>query len=73
MKVTETRCHYVCENKTVLGYCKTSTCINPYYRSKWDWNFTPEILPHQCQNCLNNPKNGGSGICHCVLGTKTIY
>lgn len=20
-----------------------------------------------CQNCPNNPDNGGSGICHCVL------
>lgn len=21
-----------------------------------------------CVNCPNNPKNGGSGICHCTLG-----
>ena len=21
-----------------------------------------------CQNCSNNPKNGGSGICNCTLG-----
>ena len=21
-----------------------------------------------CVNCSNNPKNGGSGICHCTLG-----
>ncbi len=21
-----------------------------------------------CKNCLNNPKNGGSGICFCTLG-----
>ena len=26
-----------------------------------------------CRNCPNNPANGGSGICHCVLGTSTIY
>ena len=26
-----------------------------------------------CQNCSNNPKNGGSGICHCILGTQLIY
>ena len=22
-----------------------------------------------CDNCSNNPKNGGSGICHCTLGS----
>ena len=26
-----------------------------------------------CQSCSNNPSNGGSGICHCILGTPTIY
>ena len=25
-----------------------------------------------CENCSNNPKNGGSGICHCILGTPPI-
>ena len=26
-----------------------------------------------CANCPNNPKNGGSGICHCILGLPKIY
>ena len=26
-----------------------------------------------CQHCPNNPKNGGSGVCFCILGTPTIY
>ena len=26
-----------------------------------------------CKNCNNNPKNGGSGICHCILGNPTIH
>lgn len=26
-----------------------------------------------CQYCSNSPKNGGSGICHCILGTRTFY
>ena len=26
-----------------------------------------------CKNCSNNPKNGGSGICHCILGNPTIH
>lgn len=25
-----------------------------------------------CSGCRNNPKNGGSGICHCILGTTPI-
>ena len=26
-----------------------------------------------CDNCPNNPKNGGSGICNCILGLQDIY
>lgn len=26
-----------------------------------------------CEHCGNNPVNGGSGICHCILGQRTIY
>lgn len=25
-----------------------------------------------CINCSNNPENGGSGICHCILGGPKI-
>lgn len=25
-----------------------------------------------CDNCPTNPKNGGNGICHCILGLPTI-
>ncbi len=25
-----------------------------------------------CITCSNNPVNGGSGICHCILGTPSI-
>ena len=25
-----------------------------------------------CKNCPNDPSNGGSGICHCVLGCPKI-
>ena len=25
-----------------------------------------------CLNCPNHPNNGGSGICHCILGTPII-
>ena len=26
-----------------------------------------------CAHCLNNPKNGGSGICNCILGNMVVY
>ena len=29
--------------------------------------------PSPCDGCSNNPKNGGSGICHCTLGQKVFY
>lgn len=25
-----------------------------------------------CENCPKNPKNGGDGICHCILGLPKI-
>ena len=31
-------------------------------------NFNPT-----CDSCPNNPQNGGSGICHCILGQQVIY
>ena len=34
-------------------------------------NSYPYPLP--CENCSNNPKNGGGGVCHCVLGQQVIY
>lgn len=29
-------------------------------------------LPASCRNCPNHPNNGGSGICHCILGGSKI-
>ena len=30
------------------------------------------VIPMACQTCSNHPSNGGSGICHCTLGTPQI-
>ena len=51
------------------------TIVNPikmyqpydFNRGLSDW------FPSQCKNCSNHPKNGGSGVCHCILGQQTIY
>ena len=29
-------------------------------------------IPAGCRNCPNHPSNGGSGICHCTIGTMPI-
>lgn len=33
----------------------------------------PSDASDPCEYCSNNPKNGGSGICHCILGSKVVY
>ena len=29
-------------------------------------------IPDACKYCSNHPSNGGSGICHCILGNQVI-
>ena len=36
-------------------------------------NYLAEQTAKACEYCQNNPKNGGSGICHCILGQAVIY
>ena len=31
-----------------------------------------EDIPLSCRNCPDHPSNGGSGICHCTLGTPPV-
>lgn len=45
------------------------------YVDFWDYDrryyndYTKDAKPSSCDYCSNNPKNGGSGICHCIIGT----
>ena len=32
-----------------------------------------EFILEPCKSCPNHPSNGGSGICHCMLGTRIRY
>ena len=34
-------------------------------------NFS-NFISSACRTCANNPMNGGSGICHCILGMSQI-
>lgn len=29
-------------------------------------------IPPSCKNCSNHPSNGGSGVCHCILGLPQV-
>lgn len=33
---------------------------------------TCDNIPEACKNCSNHPSNGGSGICHCILGQRPV-
>lgn len=30
-------------------------------------------IPDNCKYCTNHPSNGGSGICHCILGNNITF
>lgn len=29
-------------------------------------------IPNACRTCSNHPSNGGSGICHCIMGITQL-
>ena len=31
-----------------------------------------QTIPDACKSCSNHPSNGGSGVCHCTLGTPEV-
>lgn len=33
----------------------------------------PDFTEKACTYCNNNPKNGGTGFCHCILGSNIVY
>ena len=65
------------------GYSSNSTCLPPdiegcrrvYTRlqdpvvSEQSGKFNEN---NPCKNCPNHPDNGGSGICHCILGSPKV-
>lgn len=70
------RCGKVNAPFVVKCDCKPPEKSN-YKQYTVEWPFKPTItvpntLPsfsaEACQNCANNPANGGSGMCNCILG-----
>lgn len=38
-----------------------------------DLDLTKSVdIPPSCRGCSNHPSNGGSGICHCILGLPEV-
>ena len=44
----------------------------PETTNTWELGYTVSNVLDACRQCSNNPANGGSGICHCILGTSPI-
>jgi len=44
----------------------------PETTNTWELGYTVSNVLDACKQCSNNPANGGSGICHCILGTSPI-
>lgn len=68
-----------------LANCNVSSKKDSYdYPTYWDYRgtgygYTPDYIsqgtgyiPEACKNCPTHPSNGGSGICHCILGDTII-
>ena len=46
------------------------SCNGSIFKKIDTWS--PSGIPEACRNCSNHPSNGGSGICHCTLGTPKV-
>lgn len=55
---------------TPLNYTTSETITNFRYIPMGPSDKAYDGSP--CQHCSNNPINGGSGICHCILGQPKI-
>ena len=36
-------------------------------------DYIAEQVKDACKHCSNNPNNGGSGVCNCILGGPVVY
>ena len=69
-----------CKYRLPCGWCdrKNEMCIyeqvtsnnNKTFKEKYDLWDSDSNDP--CEHCPNSPKNGGSGICNCILGLPKV-
>lgn len=54
-------------NAPWVATCSCSQTQTKTIKSTWTTN-----IPSYCMGCSNHPINGGSGICHCILGSMKV-
>lgn len=66
----------------ILGNFYCPMCASIIHKNNGDKKSDPPIqishsildfISEPCKHCKNHPSNGGSGICHCILGQKVFY
>lgn len=45
----------------------------PFVENESPYATMDGLQNNPCDKCPTNAKNGGSGICHCILGQQVIY
>jgi hypothetical protein len=55
----------------VVQMNKITKVVTEY--GKFIYNNNTTVVSDVCKKCSNHPTNGGSGVCHCTLGTQIIY
>ena len=63
------------ETQGLLPYNIPITAPDIHYDHLLDWsyaNLNGGGIPDSCKTCSNHPSNGGSGICHCIMGIPQI-
>lgn len=45
----------------------------PFVENESPYATMDTLQNNACDKCPTNAKNGGSGICHCILGQQVIY
>ena len=69
-KISISRACQICGSHFPVEWYDTST-ICPRCRARLN-SLMDNMQNSPCDGCKTNPKNGGSGICNCTLGTPQI-
>ena len=57
------------ETQELLPHNIPITVPDIHFEHMLDWGHG---IPDACRTCSNHPSNGGSGICHCVMGLPQV-
>ena len=64
------------ETKELLPHTIPITTPDIHFEHMLDWRQSDPLssgyIPEACKTCSNHPSNGGSGICHCIMGLSQI-